>query len=164
MPSWMRFPLVATLLLSVGCGGGSGGASTPTVQAPSALTYFANPATYTKAFEEIRKAFASTPQAKRAGFEAGHFSFNVEKGRCPVCKGDGAVKVEMHFLADIFVPCEACRADFKEHLERHPFDAAKESAFAWSARLHNAVSVGIGKYAVPVAAEERDFGARHLPL
>ena len=62
------------------------------------------------------------------------------------------------------LPCEACRADFKEHLERHPFDAAKESAFAWSARLHNAVSVGIGKYAVPVAAEERDFGARHLPL
>ncbi|OQA51301.1 MAG: UvrABC system protein A [Candidatus Omnitrophica bacterium ADurb.Bin292] len=68
-----------------------------------------NPATYTKAFEEVRKVFASTRQAKRAGFDAGYFSFNSEKGRCPVCKGDGAVKVEMHFLADIFVPCEACQ-------------------------------------------------------
>ncbi len=62
-----------------------------------------------KAFEDIRKIFAGTPEAKREGFDAGHFSFNVAKGRCPVCEGDGAVKVEMHFLADIFVPCEECR-------------------------------------------------------
>jgi excinuclease ABC subunit A len=61
-----------------------------------------------KAFEDIRKIFAATPEARREGFDAGHFSFNVEKGRCPVCEGDGAVKVEMHFLADIFVPCEEC--------------------------------------------------------
>ena len=77
-------------------------------QSPLGRSPRSNPATYTKSFEEIRKIFASTPAARRAGFDAGHFSFNVEKGRCPACKGDGAVKVEMHFLADIFVPCEAC--------------------------------------------------------
>lgn len=68
-----------------------------------------NPVTYMKAFDDIRKIFASTPQAKRAGFDVSHFSFNVDKGRCQVCKGDGAIKIEMHFLADIFIPCEACR-------------------------------------------------------
>jgi excinuclease ABC subunit A len=78
-------------------------------QSPLGRSPRSNPATYTKAFEEIRKIFASTQQARRQGFDSGYFSFNVEKGRCPACKGDGAVKVEMHFLADIFVPCEACR-------------------------------------------------------
>ena len=78
-------------------------------QSPLGRSPRSNPATYMKAFEDIRKIFAATPEARREGFDAGHFSFNVEKGRCPVCEGDGAVKVEMHFLADIFVPCEECR-------------------------------------------------------
>lgn len=78
-------------------------------QSPLGRSPRSNPATYTKAFEDIRKLFAMTQQARRAGFDAGYFSFNSEKGRCPVCKGDGAVKIEMHFLADIFVPCEACQ-------------------------------------------------------
>lgn len=77
-------------------------------QSPLGRSPRSNPATYMKAFEDIRKIFAATPEAKREGFDAGYFSFNVEKGRCPVCEGDGAVKVEMHFLADIFVPCEEC--------------------------------------------------------
>lgn len=77
-------------------------------QSPLGRSPRSNPVTYMKAFDDIRKVFASTPQAKRAGFEVGHFSFNVEKGRCPVCEGDGAVKIEMHFLADIFIPCEEC--------------------------------------------------------
>jgi excinuclease ABC subunit A len=78
-------------------------------QSPLGRSPRSNPATYMKAFEDIRKIFAATPEARREGFDAGHFSFNVEKGRCPVCEGDGAVKVEMHFLADIFVPCEECQ-------------------------------------------------------
>ncbi|MFH0984667.1 MAG: excinuclease ABC subunit UvrA [Candidatus Omnitrophota bacterium] len=77
-------------------------------QSPLGRSPRSNPATYMKAFEEIRKLFAATSEARREGFDAGYFSFNVEKGRCPVCEGDGAVKVEMHFLADIFVPCEEC--------------------------------------------------------
>ncbi|MEI7751583.1 MAG: excinuclease ABC subunit UvrA [Candidatus Omnitrophota bacterium] len=77
-------------------------------QSPLGRSPRSNPATYMKAFEDIRKIFAGTPEARREGFDAGYFSFNVEKGRCPVCEGDGAVKVEMHFLADIFVPCEEC--------------------------------------------------------
>ena len=90
-------------------------------QSPLGRSPRSNPATYMKAFEDIRKIFAATPEARREGFDAGHFSFNVEKGRCPVCEGDGAVKVEMHFLADIFVPCEECRGKrFKpEVLEVH---------------------------------------------
>jgi len=78
-------------------------------QSPLGRSPRSNPATYMKIFEDIRKIFAATPEARREGFDAGYFSFNVEKGRCPVCEGDGAVKVEMHFLADIFVPCEECR-------------------------------------------------------
>jgi excinuclease ABC subunit A len=77
-------------------------------QSPLGRSPRSNPATYMKAFEDIRKIFAATPEARREGFDAGYFSFNVEKGRCPVCEGDGALKVEMHFLADIFVPCEEC--------------------------------------------------------
>ena len=77
-------------------------------QSPLGRSPRSNPATYMKAFEDIRKIFASTSEARREGFDSGHFSFNVEKGRCPVCEGDGSVKVEMHFLADIFVPCEEC--------------------------------------------------------
>jgi excinuclease ABC subunit A len=77
-------------------------------QSPLGRSPRSNPATYMKVFEDIRKIFVATPEARREGFDGGHFSFNVAKGRCPVCEGDGAVKVEMHFLADIFVPCEEC--------------------------------------------------------
>ncbi len=78
-------------------------------QSPLGRSPRSNPATYLKAFDDVRKIFAGTSQARQEGFDVSHFSFNVDKGRCPSCKGDGNVKVEMHFLADIFVPCEACR-------------------------------------------------------
>lgn len=67
-----------------------------------------NPATYTKLFDHIRDLFAQLPEAKARGYKKGRFSFNVKGGRCEHCKGDGAIKVEMHFLADVFVPCEVC--------------------------------------------------------
>jgi len=77
-------------------------------QTPIGRTPRSNPVTYLKAFDEIRKAFGSSEAARRAGLEARHFSFNVEGGRCEECRGDGRIKVEMHFLADVYVPCEAC--------------------------------------------------------
>lgn len=67
-----------------------------------------NPATYTKLFDHIRDLFAQLPEAQARGYKKGRFSFNVKGGRCEHCKGDGAIKVEMHFLADVFVPCEVC--------------------------------------------------------
>lgn len=67
-----------------------------------------NPATYTKVFDLIRDLFAELPEAKARGYKKGRFSFNVKGGRCEQCKGDGYIKVEMHFLADVFVPCEVC--------------------------------------------------------
>ena len=68
-----------------------------------------NPVTYIKAFDEIRDAFSSSPVAKRKHFDSGHFSFNVSGGRCETCEGAGVIKVEMQFMADIFLECEACR-------------------------------------------------------
>jgi excinuclease ABC subunit A len=78
-------------------------------QTPIGRSPRSNPVTYIKAFDEIRKIFAARPEARRQGFKAGSFSFNVDGGRCDVCKGDGRIKVEMHFLADVFVMCEACQ-------------------------------------------------------
>ena len=78
-------------------------------QSPIGRTPRSNPATYTNVFGEIREVFASTNEAKVRGYKSGRFSFNVKGGRCEACSGDGIKKIEMHFLADIFVPCEVCK-------------------------------------------------------
>ena len=67
-----------------------------------------NPATYTGVFDMIRDLFAATPYAKAKGYKKGRFSFNVKGGRCEACSGDGILKIEMHFLPDVYVPCEVC--------------------------------------------------------
>ncbi len=77
-------------------------------QSPIGRTPRSNPATYTGLFGDIRNLFASTPDAKSRGYSAGRFSFNVKGGRCESCQGDGIIKIEMHFLPDIYMPCEVC--------------------------------------------------------
>ena len=77
-------------------------------QAPIGRTPRSNPATYTGVFNDIRELYASTKDAKMHGYSAGRFSFNVKGGRCEACQGDGILKIEMHFLPDIYVPCEVC--------------------------------------------------------
>ena len=78
-------------------------------QKPIGRTPRSNPATYTKVFDHIRDFFAMLPESKARGYKKGRYSFNVKGGRCEACKGDGHIKVEMHFLADVFVPCEVCQ-------------------------------------------------------
>ncbi len=78
-------------------------------QSPIGRTPRSNPATYTNVFNDIRELFATTNEAKMRGYKAGRFSFNVKGGRCEACSGDGIKRIEMHFLADIYVPCEVCK-------------------------------------------------------
>ncbi len=130
-------------------------------QAPIGRTPRSNPATYTGVFNDIRELFASTTDAKMHGYSAGRLSFNVKGGRCEACQGDGILKIEMHFLPDIYVPCEVCKGQRynRETLEvrykgKNIYDVLEmtvEEAYTFfesvpkiSRRLKTLVEVGLG--------------------
>ncbi len=130
-------------------------------QSPIGRTPRSNPATYTGLFTPIRELFAETPTARERGYEAGRFSFNVKGGRCESCQGDGVIKVEMHFLPDVYVPCDVCHGKRynRETLEVHykgksiadVLDLTVEDAFAFfnavptiARKLQTLLDVGLG--------------------
>ena len=130
-------------------------------QSPIGRTPRSNPATYTGLFTPIRELFAGVPEARTRGYDAGRFSFNVKGGRCEACQGDGVTKVEMHFLADIYVPCDVCRGKRynRETLEIRykgknihevlEMPVAEAAAFfapvpAIARKLHTLIDVGLG--------------------
>lgn len=130
-------------------------------QSPIGRTPRSNPATYVGLFTPIRELFASTPEAKIRGYKAGRFSFNVRGGRCENCQGDGMIKIEMHFLPDVYVPCEVCKGKRynREALEIHYkgktiadiLDMTVEQAFHFfenqpsiARKLETLVQVGLG--------------------
>ncbi|RYE68285.1 MAG: excinuclease ABC subunit UvrA, partial [Oxalobacteraceae bacterium] len=130
-------------------------------QAPIGRTPRSNPATYTGVFTPIRDLFATVPTAKERGYSAGRFSFNVKGGRCEACQGDGVIKVEMHFLPDVYVPCDVCHGKRynRETLEvqykgkniTEVLDMTVEDAHAFfkpvpviARKLHTLLDVGLG--------------------
>ena len=130
-------------------------------QSPIGRTPRSNPATYTGLFDHLRKLFASTPEAKLRGYQPGRFSFNVKGGRCESCHGDGTLRIEMHFLPDVYVPCEVCkgRRYNRETLEvryrglavADVLDLSAEQALAFfenlptiASHLQTLVDVGLG--------------------
>jgi excinuclease ABC subunit A len=130
-------------------------------QSPIGRTPRSNPATYTGVFDHIRKLFASTPEAKVRGYLPGRFSFNVKGGRCESCRGDGTLKIEMHFLPDVYVPCEVCKGrrynretlevHYKGHSISEVLDMSVEHALEFfanhtsiSAHMQTLYDVGLG--------------------
>lgn len=100
-------------------------------QSPIGRTPRSNPATYTGLFELIRDVFAMTPDAKARGYNSGRFSFNTKGGRCEACKGDGILKIEMHFLPDVYVPCEVCKGKRYNRETLEVRYKARPSATCW---------------------------------
>jgi excinuclease ABC subunit A len=130
-------------------------------QAPIGRTPRSNPATYTGVFTPIRDLFATVPTAKERGYSAGRFSFNVKGGRCEACQGDGVIKVEMHFLPDVYVPCDVCHGkrynretlevEYKGKNITEVLDMTVEDAHAFfkpvpviARKLHTLLDVGLG--------------------
>jgi excinuclease ABC subunit A len=130
-------------------------------QSPIGRTPRSNPATYTGVFDKIRTLFASTQEAKIRGYQPGRFSFNVKGGRCEACQGDGTIKIEMHFLPDVYVPCEVCKGarynrdtldiTFKNKNIAEVLDMPAEEALAFfenqpsiARQLQTLVDVGLG--------------------